>query len=198
MQDNLPQNQLFAFTCFVKPLQSWKTTHSFAKTGCNTVFVNLRISIPQNVQSRGMGIGSWLLYLTMLTACSHWEWVILVELRSCLIWINFSHSQQWVLHGRVTSPNISPPAASHSQFLLKLLPRYWTKIILCDLITQRQAWDRQNRLRRLVLVLWQTSYGCLINNIITANHLVVPTSTHFLGDTRACDRGEWLYHVCLR
>lgn len=198
MQDDLPKNQLFAFTCFVKSLQSWETTDSFAITGCNIVFVNLQISTPQNVQSRGMEIGSWLLQLTILTACSHCKWVILVEFRSCLIWIQFSHSRQWILHGRVTSPNISPPTASCFQLLLKLLPRYWTKIILRDLITQHQAWDRQNRLRRLVLVLWQTSYGCLINNIITANHLVVPTSTHFLGDTRACDRGEWLYHVCLR
>lgn len=61
-----------------------------------------------------------------------------------------------------------------------------------------QTWDRQNRLRRLVLFLWQTSYQCLINNILMANHLVAPTSTHFLGDTRACDRVEWLCHVRLQ
>lgn len=48
--------------------------------------------------------------------------------------------------------------ASCSHHLLKLLPRYWTKINLCDLITQCQTWDRQNRWRRLVLFLWQTSY----------------------------------------
>lgn len=107
MQDNLPKNQLFAFAYFVKSLQSWETTDSFAITGCNIVFVNLQISTPQNVQSRGMEIGSWLLQLTILRAVTGngWSWW-----NSGAVWSKFNsltHVSEYSMAG--LHPLISPP-----------------------------------------------------------------------------------------
>lgn len=190
------------FTCFVQSLWSWESIHHFATQQAVVV-----VSQSSQVTAPGCSsLLSWPLQLAVLAKDESYSlsqgcrngWA--QRNSGCLIWICPTHSLQCRIlptagfHLLNHSPCFMFMFLLHVHVLLKLVPGYWTKIILCDLIAQRQTCDRQNRWRRIDLFLWQTSSWCLIiNSIIRANRSVVPTSTHFLSDTRACDGGEWLY-----
>lgn len=178
------------FTDFVQPLWSRESIHRFAAQQAAVV-----VSQPSQVTAPGCSsLLSW--PKARATPC-HRDAGTGEPSAIQDVWsefaplIHFSARPTAGLYLLNHSPCFTFTFLLHVYLLLKLLPGYWAKIISCDLIAQHQTCDRQNRWRRADLFLWQTSSWCLINSIIRANRSVVPTSTHFLSDTTACD-GGWL------
>lgn len=190
------KNQLFAFTCFMQSMWSWETIQWFTTAGCKCNLANQHTSscLAQT------GYNSQLLQFAVLVSnprdpppqgCRNgWPSEILELFDLNLPHIDFSECPMAGLNLLIlssfftfTSPEVAAQMLDWDCFM-------WYSNILPNM-GHKNRW-------RLVLFFWQTSYWCLINNIITVNHLVAPTSTSFLSGTGAHDRGEWLCHVCLQ